>query len=82
MNVQKIEEVKRCTKDVIKWNDLEEKVLKQRAKIEWLKLGDGNNSYIHASFKARQNAKSMNILHKEDGTHVTNQKEFEQEVLE
>lgn len=81
MNVQKIDKVRRCNEDVIKWNDLKEKVLKQREKIELLKSGDGNNSYFHASLKAKQNANCMNIMHKEDDTMVTTPNEIEQVVL-
>lgn len=33
------------------WLDLDEKVMAQRAKNLWLKLGDGNNSYFHALVK-------------------------------
>ncbi|MCI32067.1 transposon TX1 putative 149 kDa protein, partial [Trifolium medium] len=54
MNPHYIMEVQKCTKDVIKWNDMEEQMLRQKAKIEWLRLGDGNNKYFHASLKAKQ----------------------------
>jgi hypothetical protein len=53
MNPQHIMEVKKCTEEVIKWNDMEEQMLRQKANIEWLKLGDGNNHYFHASIKAK-----------------------------
>lgn len=64
MNIRKIEDVKKCTEEVINWNELEEKVLRQKSKIDWLKLGDGNNSYFHASIKAKHNAKNLNMLYK------------------
>ncbi|XP_058734079.1 uncharacterized protein LOC131605787 [Vicia villosa] len=44
MNIIKIEDVKKCIEDVIKWNELEEKVFKQKSKLEWLRLGDGSTS--------------------------------------
>lgn len=62
-------------------NELEESVLRQKAKIEWLKLGDGNNSYFHAYLKAKYNAKCINLLCVNDGTIVTSQQDVEDAVL-
>ncbi|CAK8540047.1 unnamed protein product [Lathyrus sativus] len=45
---RKIDKVKKCTGKVIKWNTIEEQALIQRAKIDWLRLGDGNNAYFQA----------------------------------
>lgn len=57
-------------------------MLKHKAKIDWLRLGDGNNSYFHASIKSNQNAKSVRVLYMEDGTNVTTQEEIKNEVLD
>lgn len=81
MNIIKIEDVKKCTEDVIKWNELEKKVFKKKSKLEWLRLGDGNNSYFHASIKTKHNAKNMRHMHKNDGTLVTSQSDIKAEVL-
>lgn len=82
MNNYRIEEVKKCTENVIRWNEIEEDMLKHKAKIVWLRLGDGNNSYFHASIKSNQNAKSVRVLYMEDGTNVTTQEEIKNEVLD
>lgn len=82
MNNHRIEEVKKCIENVIRWNELEEDMLKHEAKIDWLRLGDGNNSYFHASIKSNQNAKSVRVLYMEDGTNVTTQEDIENEVLD
>lgn len=46
--------VKNYTEEVLKWSETEEQVLRQRAKINRLRLGDGNNAYFHAYMKAKQ----------------------------
>jgi hypothetical protein len=74
-------QVKHCTEEVIRWNDIEEQMLRQKAKIDWLKLGDGNNRYFHASIKAKQRHCDLRAIYKEDGTMVTTHEEIEQEVL-
>lgn len=56
-------------------------MVKQRAKIKWLRYGDGNNKYFHASIKSRQQSKFMHNIQKEDGTVIHTQKELENEVL-
>ena len=62
MNIHKIENVKKLNEELIKWHELKKHVLIQRAKIDWLKFGDGKNSYFHASIKAKQKYKSMRML--------------------
>ncbi|XP_058753378.1 uncharacterized protein LOC131626575 [Vicia villosa] len=74
--------VQKLTNRLINLNALEEKVLRQKTKIEWLRLGDGNNSYFHASLKSKQKAKGILILQKEDGTEVTSQYSIEQIVVD
>lgn len=44
-----IDQVKRHTDQVIHLNQMEESILMQKAKVNWLRLGDNNNSYFHAS---------------------------------
>lgn len=49
MNPERIEKAKVCTIEVIKLNNIEEHMLNQRTKIKWLRDGDNNNAYLHAS---------------------------------
>ncbi|XP_028246802.1 uncharacterized protein LOC114424144 [Glycine soja] len=81
MDAPRIEEVKRLTDEVIHWNEMEEKMLMQRSKIDWIRARDGNNAFFHAYLKSRQNAKRIKVIHKDDGTILTTQKEITQEVL-
>ncbi|CAJ2668635.1 unnamed protein product [Trifolium pratense] len=81
MNADKIEVVKQCNDDLLNWQEIEEKILKQKSKLESLKLGDGNNSYFHASIKTRSASKNMNVLYTKDGTQLTTQDDIEEEVM-
>jgi hypothetical protein len=56
-------------------------MLRQKAKIEWLRLGDGNNKYFHASIKAKQKQCDLKTLYIENGTMLTSHEDIEQEVL-
>ncbi|KAH1203129.1 hypothetical protein GmHk_17G049445 [Glycine max] len=82
MNSTNIAKVKKCTDILIYFQELEENVLRQKAKIDWLKLGDGNNSFFYATVKSRANAKGMNMLRKIDGTICATQEDIENLVLE
>lgn len=53
MNTQKFDMIKNCTKEVLKWSSLEEYMLKQISKHDRRKVGDGNNSYFHATLKVK-----------------------------
>lgn len=81
LNKDKIDRTKDCTEAVIKWIEMEEQMLQQRAKIRWLRLGDGNNAYFHASLKAKYNQTSIKKLYMNDGNFVTTQKEIEDEIM-
>lgn len=52
MNVQLIDKVKECTKEVLRLSNTEG--LKQKSKVDWLRLGDGNNAYFFASLKYKR----------------------------
>lgn len=82
MNSTNIAKVKKYTDELIYFQELEENVLRQKAKIDWLKLGDGNNSFFYATVKSRANAKGMNMLRKIDGTVCATQEDIENLVLE
>ena len=81
LNKDKIDRTNDCTEAVIKWTEMEEQMLQQRAKIRWLRLGDGNNAYFHASLKAKYNQTSIKKLYMNDGNFVTTQKEIEDEIM-
>jgi hypothetical protein len=81
MNVALIETVKNLTEEVIHWNEMEEKMMMQRTKVDWIRLGDGNNAYFHAYLKSRLNTKRISVIQRGDGTILTDQKDIAQEVI-
>ncbi|XP_058723318.1 uncharacterized protein LOC131595086 [Vicia villosa] len=46
-------EVKNLTEDVMKYSEIEEQILKQKSKSDWINLGDGNNAYFYANLKQK-----------------------------
>lgn len=71
----------KCSENLIHLNDIEEKVLSQPAKINWIRMGDGNNSYFHASIKSKQRTDTISQFCKDDGIVLVTQKAIADEVL-
>lgn len=55
-------------KELEKWSLIEERIWKQKARIDWLQLGDSNTKFFHAYAQMRQNAKGIHRLERADGT--------------
>ncbi|GJV67697.1 putative RNA-directed DNA polymerase [Tanacetum coccineum] len=49
----------------------EERFLKQRAKIEWLDVGDSNSAYFHKSIKSRNQRSRIEVITNSDNDQVT-----------
>lgn len=74
--------VKRCTNELINLNDIEEQVLMQMDKIDWIRLRDWNNSYLYATLKSKKKSTNMRNLCKADGTILATKEDIKGEVLE
>ncbi|CAK8543473.1 unnamed protein product [Lathyrus sativus] len=81
MNNTLIEETKDLTEEVISLNELEWKILQKRAKIDWIRKGDGNNQYFCASIKGRHHSNCLTNLRKSDGRQITTKTNIEEEVI-
>src|SRR4051812_19359124 len=82
MNLDIFEETKALYTEVINLSNIEEHMLKQKTKVEWLKLGDGNNKYFYATLKSKAKQRNITSMAKEDGSIIShNQKEFKEEIL-
>ncbi|GJU82334.1 hypothetical protein Tco_1284699 [Tanacetum coccineum] len=46
---------------------MEERFLKQKAKIEWLRVGDSNSAYFHKSVKSRVSRSRINVISNSEG---------------
>ncbi|XP_058758319.1 uncharacterized protein LOC131631540 [Vicia villosa] len=76
-----MEMVKNRTARVVELNQMEESILKQKAKIDWLKLGDGNNSFFHNSIKERNKHNNMSTLTSLNGELLSNKNDISNEIL-
>ncbi|XP_058741373.1 uncharacterized protein LOC131613745 [Vicia villosa] len=76
-----IDQVKICTEQLGKLNQMEETMLKQKAKIDWLKLGDINNSFFHASIKEKNKHKGIHSMTTMDGIKFNTPEDIENEIL-
>ncbi|KAI5382050.1 hypothetical protein KIW84_UN0211 [Lathyrus oleraceus] len=70
-NVQSIERVKQYTENLIHLNQTEENILKQKAKVNWLQLGDGNNAFYHAYVRDRNKQKGMYAMESVNGCSLS-----------
>nr|GEV41184.1 RNA-directed DNA polymerase, eukaryota, reverse transcriptase zinc-binding domain protein [Tanacetum cinerariifolium] len=55
---------------VIAFNEaliMEERFLKQKAKIEWLRIGDSNSAYFHKAVKGRVNRSRIDVVSNSNG---------------
>jgi hypothetical protein len=49
---------------------VEEKLLKQKSRIQWLNLGDGNNSFFHNLVKVRNSSNLIKVLMDNEGNII------------
>lgn len=82
LNVNLIHQVKSCTEEAIWWNKIDEMILVQKAKIKWLRAGDGNNVFFHATVKERNRRVGIRKLVNDQNQTLTTQEYVEQEVLD
>ncbi|CAL0333248.1 unnamed protein product [Lupinus luteus] len=73
--------VKNCTEHLLDLHTTEENMLKQKSKINWLQLGDGNNSFFHATVKDKSRQKEIIKLTTSEGNTVYTQEEIKNEVM-
>ncbi|CAK8538781.1 unnamed protein product [Lathyrus sativus] len=81
MNNTLIGKAKDLTEEVISLNEMEWKILQQRAKIDWIRKGDGSNQYFYAAIKGRHHSNNLNNLRQNDGRQITTKKDIEDEVI-
>ncbi|GKB29669.1 hypothetical protein Tco_0869070 [Tanacetum coccineum] len=53
---------------------MEEKFLKQKAKVDWLREGDSNSAYFHKAIKSRTSRSRIDVVASVDGTLFENDK--------
>ncbi|KAH0746118.1 hypothetical protein KY285_007775 [Solanum tuberosum] len=60
-----------------KWLNVEESIIRQKSIVQWLKLGDGNTAYFHASLRNRLPQNKIASLTNVTRNIVTNIKDVE-----
>lgn len=66
-----------------KWKrlaDLEEEYLKQRSKVHWLDVGDGNNRFFHCAAKIREVRNSIREIQRADGSWAKTEEDIKEEA--
>nr|GEW13176.1 hypothetical protein [Tanacetum cinerariifolium] len=53
---------------------MEERFLRQKAKIDWLREGDANSAYFHKSVKSRVSRSRIDVVTKNDGVVFENER--------
>lgn len=56
--------------------ELEESLLRQKSRVQWMELGDANNSFFHRSLMVRRNMNQINCIQKEDGSFMQEEDEI------
>ncbi|XP_058748416.1 uncharacterized protein LOC131621394 [Vicia villosa] len=80
-NEEVMDRIKTITADLLKTTELEEQVLRQRAKVDWLILGDGNNRYFHATVKSKNKATGIFSLEDPYEIEMQGHENIEKEVI-
>jgi hypothetical protein len=60
----------------------EKNFLKQKSRINWLKLGDGNNSYFHNSVKVRNSSNLIKMLKDDKGNSTLDIQEIKNMAID
>lgn len=64
-----------------KWLNVEESIMRQKSRVQWLKLGDGNTAYFHVSLKNRLAQNRITSLTSANGNIMTSSSDIEEEIL-
>jgi hypothetical protein len=63
--------MKECLHNYLSISAAEENLMKQKSRVSWLNLGDGNTSYFHKMVKIRNSSNLIKVLKDKDGNKVT-----------
>ncbi|WMV45507.1 hypothetical protein MTR67_038892 [Solanum verrucosum] len=64
-----------------KWLNVEESIMRQKSRVQWLKLGDGNTTYFHARLRNRLAQNRIASLTNASGNIVTSTNDVEADIL-
>ncbi|XP_056697358.1 uncharacterized protein [Spinacia oleracea] len=70
-----------CIKQLRHWLRIDEIALRQKSRIQWLKLGDSNNHFFFSTVKERVRFNSIAILYDDNGTKLVDPDLIQTEIL-
>jgi len=73
--------VKECRLLYISISSAEENFLKQKSRINWLNLWDGNTSYFHKTTKLRNSSNLIKVIKDDNGNKVVDMKGIKEVVI-
>ena len=76
-----IENEKKCLKAFHDLACVEEGFLKQKSRIQWLKLGDQNTSFFHKAIKSRNSQNSIKVLTLASRGRIEDPEDIKQEAI-
>lgn len=76
-----IRQVKEASIDLEMWLDIDEHIVRQKSKIDWIQLGDDNTSFFHAQLKDRNRCTGIRRLETDDGRVLLCDNDFKAEIM-
>ena len=64
-----------------KWRTIEECALKDKSRIQWLKLGDAKTQFFFSAMKARYNSNRILLLYDVQGKRIDKPADVQTEIL-
>lgn len=71
---------KNCLAELEKWSTLQEKIIKQKSREQWVKEGDGNTKYFFVVMKERSSSNHTASLCNEAGERLTRSDDIKEVV--
>nr|XP_016506828.1 PREDICTED: uncharacterized protein LOC107824548 [Nicotiana tabacum] len=81
-NRQEIHREKQLLQNIEKWEKIQEQVIRQRSRANWIQLGDSNTKYFHAYMKSRQARNKVSYILTENQQKLTDPKQIQQEFMQ
>ena len=80
-NPMLIDNEKKCLKAYHDLAYAEEGFLKQKSRVQWLKLGDQNTSFFHKAVKARNGRNTIKVITSANGCRIDDPEAIKQEAV-
>lgn len=72
---------KECLAELRHWSKIEDKILRQKSRINWLKQGDASTKFFFTATKAKHVKNRIQLLIDDSGNTITDSQEIRGEIL-